>query len=123
MVYASMLADRIQKHRSHVWLLNTGWTGGPYGVGHRFKLAYTRAMVTAILNGTLQSVQTIPHAIFGLHMPVAVPGVPAEVLDPRKTWADTSAYDAKATALAAKFRENDRKFAITDAVRAAGPKG
>ena len=122
MVYATMLADRIKKHGSDVWLLNTGWTGGGYGVGSRFKLAYTRAMVTAILDGSLKSVKTVEHPIFGLHMPVAVPGVPSEVLDPRNTWKDKAAYDAKAKELAAKFRENDRKFAITDAVRNAGPK-
>ncbi len=122
MVYATMLADRIKKHGSDVWLLNTGWTGGGYGVGSRFKLAYTRAMVTAILDGSLKGVKTVEHPIFGLHMPVAVPGVPSEVLDPRNTWKDKAAYDAKAKELAAKFRENDRKFSITDAVRNAGPK-
>jgi len=122
MVYATMLADRIKKHGSDVWLLNTGWTGGPYGVGSRFKLAYTRAMVNAIHDGSLKSVKTVEHPVFGLHMPVAVPGVPAEVLDPRNTWKDKAAYDAKAKELAAKFRENDRKFSITDAVRNAGPK-
>jgi len=122
MVYAQMLAERIRKHGSHVWLLNTGWTGGPYGVGSRFKLAYTRAMVNAIHDGSLKSVQTVEHPILGLHMPVSVPGVPAEVLDPRNTWKDKAAYDAKAKELAAKFRDNDRKFEISAAVRAAGPK-
>jgi phosphoenolpyruvate carboxykinase (ATP) len=122
MVYATMLADRIRKNSTDVWLLNTGWTGGAYGVGSRFKLAYTRAMVTAILNGSLKNVKTTTHPIFGLHMPVEVPGVPSEVLDPRKTWKDGAAYDASAKQLAAKFRANDTKFAISDAVRAAGPK-
>ena len=117
-----MLADCIKKHGSDVWLLNTGWTGGPYGVGSRFKLAYTRAMVNAIHGGALKSVKTVAHPVFGLHMPVEVPGVPAEVLDPRNTWKDKAAYDAKAKELATKFRDNDRKFAITDAVRNAGPK-
>ncbi len=122
MVYATMLAERIRKNSTDVWLLNTGWTGGAYGVGSRFKLAYTRAMVTAILNGSLKNVKTSTHPIFGLHMPVEVPGVPSEVLDPRKTWKDGAAYDASAKQLAAKFRANDTKFAISDAVRAAGPK-
>ena len=122
MVYAAMLADCIKKHGSDVWLLNTGWTGGPYGVGSRFKLAYTRAMVNAIHSGALKNIKTVQHAVFGLHMPVEVPGVPAEVLDPRNTWTDKAAYDAKAKELATKFRDNDRKFAITDAVRNAGPK-
>jgi len=121
MVYARLLSDRIRKHGSHVWLLNTGWTGGPYGVGSRFKLAYTRAMVTAILDGSLAKVPCVKHPVFGLEMPTAVPGVPAEVLDPRNTWKDKAAYDAKATELAQKFRANDQKFDIAPEVRAAGP--
>ncbi len=121
MRYAEMLRDRIATHKSDVWLLNTGWTGGPYGTGSRFKLAYTRAFVTAILNGSLRSAQFVKHPIFGLQMPTAVVGVPAEVLDPRNTWADKSAYDVKAKDLASRFRANDAKFAITDVVRAAGP--
>ncbi len=121
MVYAELLAKRIADHGCDVWLLNTGWTGGPYGVGHRFKLAYTRAFVTAILDGSLRGVPTRGHPIFGLHMPTAAPGVPAEVLDPRNTWKDKDAYDAKARELARKFRDNDGKFRLSDAVRAAGP--
>ncbi len=121
MVYARLLSDRIRKHGSHVWLLNTGWTGGPYGVGSRFKLSYTRAMVTAILDGSLAKVACVKHPVFGLEMPTAVPGVPAEVLDPRNTWKDKAAYDAKAKELAQKFRANDQKFDIAPEVRAAGP--
>jgi phosphoenolpyruvate carboxykinase (ATP) len=121
MVYARLLSDRIRKHGSHVWLLNTGWTGGPYGVGSRFKLSYTRAMVTAILDGSLAKVPCVKHPVFGLEMPTAVPGVPAEVLDPRNTWKDKAAYDAKAKELAQKFRANDQKFDIAPEVRAAGP--
>jgi len=121
MVYAELLAKRIAEHGCDVWLLNTGWTGGPYGVGHRFKLAYTRAFVTAILDGSLRNAKFAKHPIFGLQMPTAAPNVPAEVLDPRHTWADKSAYDAKAKELAAKFRDNDGKFNLSDAVRAAGP--
>jgi len=122
MAYAAMLADRIKKHGSAVWLVNTGWTGGPYGVGHRFKLSYTRAILTAVLDGSLAKATFVEHPVFGLHMPTAVPGVPSEVLDPRNTWADKAAYDAKAKDLAARFRANDAKYLLGDAVRAAGPK-
>ena len=121
MVYAGMLADRIRRHGANVWLLNTGWTGGPYGVGNRFKLAWTRTFVTRILDGSLASAKFETHPIFGLSMPVSVAGVPDEVLNPRNTWADKAAYDAKATELAKRFRDNEKRFAITDAVRAAGP--
>jgi hypothetical protein len=82
MVYAKQLAEKIRTHGTDVWLLNTGWTGGPYGIGSRFKLSYTRAFVTSILNGSLRNAQYVTHPIFGLHMPTSVPGVPAEVLDP-----------------------------------------
>ena len=122
MVYARQLAERIKKHGSDVWLLNTGWTGGPYGVGSRFKLSYTRAMVRGILDGSLRRAPTKQHDIFGLHMPTKVAGVPDEVLDPRNTWSDKAAYDAKAKELAAKFRTNDAKFDIAPEVRAAGPR-
>ncbi|QOJ00650.1 MAG: phosphoenolpyruvate carboxykinase (ATP) [Phycisphaeraceae bacterium] len=121
-VYAEMLAKKIAEHKADVWLLNTGWTGGPYGMGSRFKLAYTRAMVTAMLNGSLKSVPTTPDPIFGLPIPASVPGVPAEVLNPRNTWKDGSAYDAQARKLAKQFRENDATFDLPDAVRAAGPR-
>ena len=121
MRYAELLRDRIAAHRSDVWLLNTGWTGGPYGTGSRFKLAYTRAFVTAILDGSLSRATWTTHPIFGLQMPTAVAGVPSVVLDPRNTWADKSAYDAKAKDLAQRFRTNDAKFAMSDDVRCAGP--
>jgi phosphoenolpyruvate carboxykinase (ATP) len=119
--YAQQLADKIKKHGTNVWLLNTGWSGGPYGVGNRFKLSYTRAMVTAILNGTLANANYTPDPIFGLPLPDAVPGVPAEVLKPRNTWKDGIAYDAKAAELAKKFRANDAGFEMPDSVRRAGP--
>ncbi|MFO0783834.1 MAG: phosphoenolpyruvate carboxykinase (ATP) [Phycisphaerales bacterium] len=122
MVYAEMLADRIRKHSSGVWLVNTGWTGGPYGVGNRFKLSYTRAILSAVLDGSLAKASFVEHPIFGLHMPTVVPGVPTEVLDPRNTWADKAAYDAKAKDLAKRFRDNDVKYTLSDAVRKAGPR-
>lgn len=122
MVYARMLADRIEKHTSDVWLLNTGWTGGPYGVGSRFKLKYTRTFVSAILDGSLRGQDFGPDDIFGLNIPKDVPGVPREVLQPRGTWEDKDAYDAKAADLARRFRNNDEKYDMADDVRAAGPR-
>lgn len=122
-VYAEMLAQKVAKHNADVWLLNTGWTGGAYGTGSRFKLAYTRAFVTSILNGTLRNAKFTPDPVFGLPLPENVDGVPSEVLHPRNTWKDGAAYDAKAKELAKKFRDNDKKFDMTDAVRNAGPKG
>ncbi|MEE8153714.1 MAG: phosphoenolpyruvate carboxykinase (ATP), partial [Phycisphaerales bacterium] len=123
MVYADWLARRIEQHETDAWLLNTGWTGGPYGVGERFKLRYTRAFVTAILDGSLRNATYETDAIFGLNIPSQVHGVPGDVLHPRNTWADKGAYDAKATALAGLFRENDARYDISPEVRAAGPKG
>jgi phosphoenolpyruvate carboxykinase (ATP) len=120
--YARMLADRIQKYGAQVWLLNTGWTGGPYGVGNRFSLKYTRAMVSGILGGKLSKAPTREHPVLGLHMPTEVPLVPDDVLDPRNTWKDKAAYDQQAARLARLFRENDARFEMPDSVRAAGPK-
>lgn len=123
MVYAQWLAKRVEERQADVWLLNTGWTGGPHGEGERFKLKYTRAFVTSILNGSLRDVDYAEHPIFGLHMPTSAPNVPHEVLNPRETWKNPDAYDTKAKELAALFRKNDAKFDISDAVRSAGPKG
>jgi len=120
-VYAAMLADRIKQHDARVWLLNTGWTGGPYGTGKRFKLAYTRAMVSAILAGKLDATEFTPEPAFGLHIPTSVPGVPDDVLNPKGTWDDPEAYDRQAAHLAKLFRDNDKAFDMDDAVRAAGP--
>jgi phosphoenolpyruvate carboxykinase (ATP) len=119
--YAKMLAERTAQHGANVWLLNTGWSGGPYGTGNRFSLKYTRAMVTAILNGSLSDVPTEEHPIFGLHMPTSVPDVPSEVLNPRNTWADKSAYDAKASELATLFRKNDTKYNLPADILSGGP--
>jgi phosphoenolpyruvate carboxykinase (ATP) len=122
-VYARMLGERIDEHGAQCWLVNTGWTGGPHGVGSRMKLAYTRAMVHAALSGELAHVATRPDPVFGLEIPVEVPGVPAEVLMPRSTWPDAAAYDAQAAKLAGMFRENFKKFEaeVSEAVRQAGP--
>jgi phosphoenolpyruvate carboxykinase (ATP) len=121
-VYAEALARRIQEHGSAVWLLNTGWTGGPAGVGRRFEIAHSRALVSAILDGSLQHAEYRTHPIFGLEMPVHVPTVPDLCLDPRNTWADPRAYDQQAEKLAKQFRKNEARFDISDEVRDAGPR-
>jgi phosphoenolpyruvate carboxykinase (ATP) len=110
-VYARMLGEKITQHNSQVWLINTGWSGGPYGVGQRMKISHTRAMVTALLDGRLRDVPTLADPIFGLHIPTACPGVPPDVLMPRNTWPDPEAYDRKACELAARFVENFKQFA------------
>jgi len=122
--YASMLGELLSRHRSNVWLINTGWSGGPYGTGKRIKLAYTRAMVNAALAGDVDDVRRELDPFFGLSIPTEVKGVPTGVLNPRRTWSDTSAYDAQAKKLAAMFRENFEKFGSVDpAIKNAGPKG
>ncbi len=108
--YAEMLGQKIDEHGSQVFLVNTGWTGGEYGVGSRMKLSYTRTMVRAAIDGKLNDVATKQDAIFGLHIPTEVEGVPSEVLDPRAAWTDKEAYDKKAQYLADLFKENFNKF-------------
>lgn len=108
--YAEMLGKKIAEHNVRVFLVNTGWTGGEYGVGSRMKLAYTRAMVQAAVEGELDNVETVKDPIFGLEIPIHIPGVPDEVLQPQNTWADKQAYAQKAKELAAKFQENFQKF-------------
>ncbi|GMV87394.1 MAG: phosphoenolpyruvate carboxykinase [ATP] 1 [Chthonomonas sp.] len=110
-VYADLLGKKISEHGVNVWLVNTGWTGGAYGTGARMKLAYTRAMIRAALDGSLATVETVTDPIFGLAIPTSCPGVPSEVLVPRNTWRDPEAYDAQANKLKAMFEENFRKFA------------
>jgi phosphoenolpyruvate carboxykinase (ATP) len=121
--YASTLGDRLQKHGSEVWLVNTGWSGGPYGQGRRIKLEYTRAMVRGVLSGSLSSVPMKPDPIFGIQIPHTCPGVPNEVLTPRETWKVSSEYDAKALHLASLFRANFQNYAsqVPESVRQAGP--
>ena len=111
--YANMLGERMDLHHANVWLVNTGWTGGPYGVGNRMKLGYTRAMITAALNGELDALQYDTHPVFGVSFPKSCPNVPVEVLNPRNTWSDKNAYDEKANELARKFIDNFNKFAAT----------
>jgi phosphoenolpyruvate carboxykinase (ATP) len=123
--YAEMLGALLQEHGAHVWLVNTGWTGGPYGVGHRMRLAYTRAMVRAALAGKLDDVATRTDPVFGLHVPTNAPGVPPEVMDARGAWKDPAAYDAQARKVAEMFRKNFEKFGANVAaeIREAGPVG
>jgi phosphoenolpyruvate carboxykinase (ATP) len=122
--YAEMLGRLIDEHECRVWLINTGWSGGPYGVGQRMRIAYTRSMVHAILDGSLDAVPTHADPVFGLAVPSAVPFVPAAVLDPRGTWPDPAAYDVQAHMLAEMFRENFTKFSpMAESIMAAGPKG
>ncbi|HEU4688411.1 MAG TPA: phosphoenolpyruvate carboxykinase (ATP), partial [Vicinamibacterales bacterium] len=123
-VYAKMLGEKIAKHGARVWLVNTGWTGGPYGVGSRMKIAHTRAMITAALTGQLDNVQYQKHAVFNLDMPTSCPGVPESVLDPRSTWADAAKYDEQARKLAKMFVDNFVTFEkdVAAAVKEAGPK-
>jgi phosphoenolpyruvate carboxykinase (ATP) len=122
-VYAEMLGEKIVAHNANVYLVNTGWTGGEYGVGSRMKLAYTRAMIQAALNGELDTVETIKEPIFGLEIPAHVTGVPDEVLIPVNTWEDKAAYDTKARELAAAFNNNFKKFenVSEEIVRLGGP--
>jgi len=123
LVYAEMLGERIAQHNTACWLVNTGWTGGPYGVGQRIKIAYTRAMIRAALDGQLAEAQFEQDPIFGVHIPSAVPGVSPEVLKPRDLWRDVSSYDAKARELAQRFARNFENYNdAPEEVRAAGPR-
>ena len=123
-VYAKMLGERIAGHDVQCWLVNTGWTGGPYGVGHRMDLKSTRAMIRASLAGELDKVPTRREPVFGLQVPKHVPGVADSLLDPRTTWKDPAAYDVQANKLTALFRKNFEQFAelVPVSVREAGPK-
>ena len=123
-VYADMLGEKLREHGAKVWLVNTGWSGGGHGVGSRMKLAHTRAMVNAALAGDLEGAEFASDPVFGVDVPVSVPGVPDEVLRPRDTWADGEAYAAAAAELAAMFKANFEKFAddAGEAVSAAGPR-
>ncbi len=121
--YAKLLGEKIDRHNVKVWLINTGWTGGPFGTGKRMKLAFTRSMVSAALSGELDSAETYTDSFFGLHVPVHVKDVPDEVLRPRETWSDGEAYDAQASKLARMFVDNFAQFAdgLSAEVQAAGP--
>jgi phosphoenolpyruvate carboxykinase (ATP) len=121
--YARLLVERLERHDVPVWLVNTGWTGGPYGTGHRMDIAHTRTMVRAALGRALDGVETVIDPWFRVAVPTRVPGVPDEVLLPRRTWPDPEAYDEAARRLAAMFHANFEAYAdgVGDAIRAAGP--
>ncbi len=121
--YAELLGDKMNKHKVNVWLVNTGWSGGPYGIGSRMSLKYTRAMITAALEGKLANVDFENHPVFGFAMPTSCENVPAEILNPRNTWADKDAYDNKANELAQKYVKNFEQFAnqANEEILAAAP--
>jgi phosphoenolpyruvate carboxykinase (ATP) len=123
--YANVLRDKIDEFGSKVWMINTGWSGGPFGVGRRIKIPHTRAMLNAALRGDLDDADYLTDPVFGLAVPVAIPGVPAEILTPRQTWDDKAAFDAQAAKLAGMFRNNFAQYAdtVTPEVVAAGPPG
>jgi phosphoenolpyruvate carboxykinase (ATP) len=121
-VYADMLGRRLEQHGAQCWLVNTGWTGGRFGVGRRMSLPHTRAMVRAAVNGELNGVTFATEPAFGLSIPTACPGVPGEVLTPRNVWADKAAYDVAAAELAGGFTKNFERFDAPAAVRNAGPR-
>lgn len=122
--YAEMLGKKMNEHNVNVWMINTGWSGGAYGVGQRMKLAYTRAMITAALDGKLDNAAFEIHPVFGMQIPKDCPGVPSEILNPRNTWADKTEYDTKAKELAKRFIKNFDKYkcGVTAEILAAAPK-
>jgi phosphoenolpyruvate carboxykinase (ATP) len=108
--YAELLAEKINRYQTNVWLVNTGWTGGAYGTGRRMSLAHTRAIIDAIHGGQLAQQAVVRDPIFGLDIPNACPGIPAHILHPRQAWSSAEAYDQTASKLAALFRQNFKKF-------------
>ncbi|MFB6307297.1 MAG: phosphoenolpyruvate carboxykinase (ATP), partial [Flavobacteriales bacterium] len=108
--YAEMLGEKMKKHNVNIWLINTGWSGGPYGIGKRIDLKYTRAMISAALKGQLEDVEYKTHEVFGLHMPASCPEVPDEILSPKNTWEDKEKYDKKSSELGKAFIENFDRF-------------
>ena len=109
--YAELLADKMKKHGANVWLVNTGWTGGPYGVGKRMSIAHTRAIIDGIHSGALAKAETVEDPTFGVQVPTSCPGVPSEALVPKNSWADKAAYEATAKKLAGLFHENFKAYA------------
>ena len=122
--YAEMLGKKMKEHNVNIWMINTGWSGGPYGIGHRMKLPFTRSMITAALEGKLDNVAFEAHPVFGMMMPMTCPDVPSDILNPRNTWADKSSYDLKAKDLASQFIKNFQKYAagVNEEILAAAPK-
>ena len=123
-VYAKLFREKIREYKPTCWLVNTGWTGGPFGVGHRMAIAHSRALLNAAMSGKLDEVPTYQDPYFGLTVPTTCPGVPDSILYPQKTWADPQAYETTAKDLARRFRENFTKYAanVEPEVLAAEPK-
>ena len=120
--YADLLRERIEKYNVRCYLINTGWTGGPYGIGKRININYTREMVRAAISGEIERTEMVADPIFGLHIPMSCPNVPSELLNPRNTWFDPEGYDKQAAYLAGLFKKNFTQFELPpDAVRNAGP--
>ena len=122
--YAELLGEKLNGTNINVWLVNTGWSGGSYGVGERMKLSFTRAMITAAMNGRLDNVEYITQPVFELAIPTSCPGVPTEILNPKDTWADKAAFDETVNSLGAKFVKNFEKYEAetSEAIRSAAPK-
>ncbi len=121
-IYAHMLGERLHKYNAQCWLVNTGWQGGRYGVGQRISLAYTRAMVSAAVNGQLADLEFHTEHAFGFSIPKSCPGVPSELLNPRNSWGDKDAYDRAAAELAERFAKNFERFEVSQEIRQAGPR-
>ena len=123
-VYANLLRDKIARHHAQCWLVNTGWIGGPYGVGNRIKIKFTRPMIRSILNGKLAAVPTRTDPVFGLHIPQVCEDVPSEILWPSTSWKNQADYEAKARELAKRFEKNFEAFSptVSEEVFASGPK-
>jgi phosphoenolpyruvate carboxykinase (ATP) len=119
-----MLGEKIRRHGPKGWLINTGWTAGPYGVGHRIAIPHTRAMIRAVLENQVPEDGMTPHPVFGISVPGSVPGVPDAVLDPRGTWVDPAEYDRQAAMLAGMFRDNFKRYGdeVSDEIRSAAPR-
>jgi phosphoenolpyruvate carboxykinase (ATP) len=122
LVYADLLAKRIKEHSASVWLVNTGWNGGPYGIGSRISLPYTRAILRAIFSGTLSHVPTVKDPVFRLDIPQSCPDIPKDILNPKETWRDKASYDKKAQELANLFIKNFKQFELETLAQTAGPK-
>ena len=122
-VYAKLLGEKLQKHNVTTWLVNTGWTGGAYGTGHRISIQHTRALLSSALEGKLNNVEFETDPVFGLHIPISCPGVPSEILSPRNTWKDKVGYDEKAKELAGMFKDNFKQYKdfVSSEVAEAGP--
>ena len=123
--YAGVLEEKIDEFDPGLWMINTGWTSGPHGVGYRIRIPHTRAMLNAALAGDLDDVEFVEDPVFGLKVPVEIDGVPTEILQPRGTWDDAAAYDVQAKKLAGMFRENFKQYSggVSKAVIKSGPKG